>query len=222
MSNLNIAVIGATGLVGAATVKELAERGYKVTAFARNVDKVEPHANVTAVSADVNSADFADKITGFDAIVSAFNAGWENPNLAQDVKTGYDNILTALEKAQSPYVLIIGGAGSLNVAPNLQLVDTPDFPAEVYPAADAVRVLLNDLRPRRDINWAFLSPAAMFAVAPVHFDKTGDYTIGQDDVLLNKDGSPADISVTDLAVAIADDVEKKGHLYQRFTVATIK
>ena len=216
---MKIAVIGATGLVGNATVLELAARGHQVTAFARNVAKVAQHPNVTAVAADVNVPDFASKLAGLDAVVSAFNAGWGNPNLAQDVKTGYDNLLAAFKAAQLPYYLIIGGAGSLNVAPNLQLVDTPDFPADVYPTADALRVLLDDLRPRRDINWAFLSPAAMFAVNPVSFEKTGRYRIGQDDVLLDADGSPADISVPDLACAIADDVERKAHLFQRFTVA---
>lgn len=204
-----IAVIGATGLVGNATVLELAARGHQVTAFARNVDKVAQNDNVTAIATDVNSPNFAEKLKGFDAVVSAFNAGWSNPNLAQDIKIAYGNIL------------VIGGAGSLNVAPNLQLVDTPDFPADVYPAADAVRVLLNELRPRRDINWAFLSPAAMFAVAPVTFERLGKYQIGQDDVILDKNGAPADISVADLACAIADDVEKKAHLFRRFTVAAV-
>ena len=216
---MKIAVIGATGLVGNATVLELAARGHQVTAFARNVAKVAQHPNVTAVAADVNAPDFASKLAGLDAVVSAFNAGWDNPNLAQDVKTGYDNLLAAFKAAQLPYYLIIGGAGSLNVAPNVQLVDTPDFPADVYPAANALRVLLDDLRPRRDINWAFLSPAAMFAVAPVRLEPKGAYRIGQDDVLLNADGSPADITLPDLAAAIADDVEQKAHLFQRFTVA---
>ena len=216
---MKIAVIGATGLVGNATVLELAARGHQVTAFARNVAKVAQHPNVTAVAADVDAPDFASKLAGLDAVVSAFNAGWGNPNLAQDVKTGYDNLLAAFKAAQLPYYLIIGGAGSLNVAPNVQLVDTPDFPADVYPAANALRVLLDDLRPRRDINWAFLSPAAMFAVAPVRLEPKGAYRIGQDDALLNADGSPADITLPDLAAAIADDVEQKAHLFQRFTVA---
>lgn len=215
---MKIAVIGATGLVGNATVLELAARGHQVTAFARNVAKVAQNPNVTAVAADVNAPDFAAKLAGFDAVVSAFNAGWDNPNLAQDVKTGYDNLLAAFKAAQLPYYLIIGGAGSLNVAPNLQLVDTPDFPADVYPTADALRVLLDDLRLRRDINWAFLSPAAMFG-GKVSFEKQGAYRIGKDDVLLNADGSPADITLPDLAAAIADDVEQKAHLFQRFTVA---
>lgn len=215
---MKIAVIGATGLVGNAAVLELAARGHQVTAFARNVAKVAQHPNVTAVAADVNASDFASKLAGFDAVVSAFNAGWDNPNLAQDVKTGYDNLLAAFKTANLPYYLIVGGAGSLNVAPNVQLVDTPDFPADVYPTADALRVLLDDLRPRRDINWAFLSPAAMFG-GKVSFEKQGAYRIGKDDVLLNADGSPADITLPDLAAAIADDVEQKAHLFQRFTVA---
>ena len=215
---MKIAVIGATGLVGNATVLELAARGHQVTAFARNVAKVAQNPNVTAVAADVNAPDFAAKLTGLDAVVSAFNAGWGNPNLAQDVKTGYDNLLAAFKTANLPYYLIVGGAGSLNVAPNVQLVDTPDFPADVYPAANALRVLLDDLRPRRDINWAFLSPAAMFG-GKVSFEKQGAYRIGKDDVLLNADGSPADITLPDLAAAIADDVEQKAHLFQRFTVA---
>lgn len=133
---MKIAVIGATGLVGNATVLELAARNHQVTAFARNVAKVAQSPNVTAVAADVNAPDFADKLAGFDAVVSAFRAG----NLAQEVKTGYDNLLAAFKTAQLPYYLIIGGAGSLNVAPQLQLVDTPDFPKEFYPAADAARV----------------------------------------------------------------------------------
>ncbi len=213
------AVIGATGLVGGAVVKELAERGHNITAFARNIDKVYQADNVQAVAVDVNNPDFSDKLIGFDAVVNAFNAGWQNPNIVNDLQTGHANILSAVKRADVPYVLVVGGAGSLNVAPNLQLVDTPDFPADVYPAANVVRELLGELRTRTDINWAFLSPAVMFAIYPVSFEKTGIYRIGQDDVLTNADGSPADISVADLAVAIADDIEQKAHLHQRFTVA---
>lgn len=214
------AVIGATGLVGSAVVKELASRGHSVTAFARNIDKVAQADNVKAVAIDVNSPDFADKLTGFDAVVNAFNAGWENPNIVNDLKTGHANILTASKTANVPYLLVVGGAGSLNIAPNVQLVDTPEFPADVYPAANVVRELLTELRTRTDVNWAFLSPAMMFAINPVSFEKTGNYRIGGDDVLFNTDGTPADISVADLAVAIADDAEKQGHLFKRFTVAS--
>ena len=216
---MKIAVIGATGLVGNATVQELASRGHEVVGFARNVENVFKAENVQAVQADVNAEDFAEKLAGFDAVVSAFNGGWTNPNLAEDTERGSASILNAAKVANVPYLLVIGGAGSLYVAPDLQLVDTPNFPPEVFPAANVVRNLLTELKGRRDINWAFLSPAAMFAVNPLSFEKTGKYRLGKDDVLLNGDGSPADISVPDLAVAIADDVEQKAHLFSRFTVA---
>lgn len=216
---MKIAVIGATGLVGNATVQELASRGHEVVGFARNVEKVFKAENVQAVQADVNAEDFAEKLAGFDAVVSAFNGGWTNPNLAEDTERGSASILNAAKVANVPYLLVIGGAGSLYVAPDLQLVDTPNFPPEVFPAANVVRNLLTELKGRRDINWAFLSPAAMFAVNPLSFEKTGKYRLGKDDVLLNGDGLPADISVPDLAVAIADDVEQKAHLFSRFTVA---
>ena len=216
---MKIAVIGATGLVGNATVQELASRGHEVVGFARNVEKVFKAENVQAVQADVNAEDFAEKLAGFDVVVSAFNGGWTNPNLAEDTERGSASILNAAKVANVPYLLVIGGAGSLYVAPDLQLVDTPNFPPEVFPAANVVRNLLTELKGRRDINWAFLSPAAMFAVNPLSFEKTGKYRLGKDDVLLNGDGSPADISVPDLAVAIADDVEQKAHLFSRFTVA---
>nr|WP_042949175.1 NAD(P)H-binding protein [Kingella kingae] len=216
---MKIAVIDSTGLVGNATVQELAARGHSVTALARSPEKVFQNPNVAAVKADVNDADFAEKLAGFDAVISAFNGGWENPNIVADINKGYDSILAAAKTAQVPYLLVVGGAGSLNVAPNLALVDTPDFPAEVFPAANAMRELLVALRERRDVNWSFVSPAAMFAVAEVQFEKTGAYRVGADDVLLNADGSPADITLPDLAAALVDDIEKKAHLFQRVTVA---
>lgn len=216
---MKIAVIGATGLVGNAAVQELASRGHDVTAFARSTEKAFQAPNVAAVAADVNAPDFTAQLKGFDAVVSAFNPSWDNPNLAADFTRGADNIVAAAQAAEVPYLLVIGGAGSLNIAPGVQLVDTPDFPADIYPGANAARELLNRLRARRDVNWAFLSPAAMFAVNPVKFEKTGRYRTGADDVLLNADGSPADIALPDLAAAIADDAENRAHLFERFTVA---
>ena len=96
---MKIAVIGATGLVGNAAVQELAARGHEVTAFARNTDKVFQAPNVTARAADVNAADFAEQLKGFDAVVSAFNPGWDNPNLAADFTRGANSINEASKAA---------------------------------------------------------------------------------------------------------------------------
>ena len=216
---MKIAVIGATGYVGNAVVRELAGRGHEVTAFARNTDKVFQAQNVAAVSADVNAADFADKLADFDAVVSAFNPGWTNPNIGADFTRGANSIVEAAKAAQVPYLLIVGGAGSLYVAPDLQVVDTPDFPKEIYNGANAARHLLTALLPHRDVNWSFVSPPARLgADGGFSEGKTGKYRLGKDDLLM--DGEiPAGISVADLAVAIADDAENKAHLFERFTVA---
>ena len=104
---MKIAVIGATGYVGNAVVQELAGRGHEVTAFARNTDKVFQAQNVAAVSADVNAADFADKLAGFDAVVSAFNPGWTNPNIGTDFTRGANSIVEAAKAAQVPYLLVV-------------------------------------------------------------------------------------------------------------------
>lgn len=218
---MKFAVIGATGYVGNAVVQELAARGHDVTAFARNTGKVFAAPNVRAVAADVTAAGFAEQLAGFDAVVSAFNPGWTNPNIGRDFRDGYAAILAAAKSAGVPYLLIVGGAGSLYIAPGVQVIDTPDFPKEIYDGANAARDLLTELRGRNDLNWAFISPPICLGADGGHSeDRTGKYRLGGDDALMDGD-APADISVADLAIAIADDVEQKAHLHQRFTVASV-
>ena len=218
---MKFAVIGATGYVGNAVVQELAARGHDVTAFARNTGKVFAAPDVRAVAADVTAAGFAEQLAGFDAVVSAFNPGWTNPDIGRDFRDGYAAILAAAKSAGVPYLLIVGGAGSLYIAPGVQVIDTPDFPKEIYDGANAARDLLTELRGRNDLNWAFISPPICLGADGGHSeDRTGKYRLGQDDALMDGD-APAGISVADLAIAIADDVEQKAHLRQRFTVAGV-
>ncbi len=218
---MKIAVIGATGYVGRAVVAELAARGHQVVALARQVEQVAAAENVSAVAADIHSADFVQQLQGVDGVVSAFNAGWSNPNIGADYTRGAAAIVAAAKAAQVPYLLVVGGAGSLYVAPDLQVIDTPDFPREIYDGANAARHLLADLKQRDDVNWAFVSPPARLgADGGFSEERTGTYRLGKDDLLM--DGElPAGISVADLAIAIADDVEQRAHLHQRFTVAAV-
>lgn len=214
-----IAVIGATGYVGSAVVKELAERGHQVIAFARHTEKVMNAENIQAVAMNVEDVQFAEQLKGLDAAVSAFNPGWANPNIGVDFTRGANAIVEAAKSAQVPYLLVVGGAGSLYITPDLQVIDTPDFLKEIYDGANAARHLLNDLRERRDVNWAFISPPARLGISGDYSEtRTGAYRLGKEELLMNGD-VPAGISVADLAIAIADDVENKAHLFQRFTVA---
>jgi len=214
---MKVAVIGSTGMVGSAVVKELANRRHMVKALARKPEKVMIHEMVTAEKADVLDPDFSKHLEGMDAVVSAFSTGnWTD---GDRFTQGASAIVDAAAKAEVSYILIVGGAGSLYVAPGVQLVDVPQFPASVFPVANAARNLLNDLRARNDMNWSFICPPAAFAGGEVSQVRTGKYRLGEDNVMTDKDGKPADISVADMAVAIVDDIERKGHLKTRFTVA---
>ena len=116
---------------------------------------------------------------------------------------------------------MVGGAGSLYVAPGVQLVDTPDFtdhvPANVVPGARAARDALTRLQADTALDWTFLSPAAMLAPG----ERSGRYRVGADDLLMDGD-RPAGISVADLAVAIVDEIEQPRHVRARFTVAAVQ
>jgi putative NADH-flavin reductase len=112
-------------------------------------------------------------------------------------------------------LLAVGGAGSLEVAPGLQLVDTPEFPAEWKAGALAARDLLTNLRTETALEWTFVSPP--IALAPG--ERTGQYRVGGDQLLPGTGDAPAGISVADLAVAIVDELHTPRHTRQRFTVA---
>src|SRR6201996_1624637 len=138
---MKIAIIGATGFVGTAVLNEALQRGHQVTAIARNVDKVATgNKNLTAIAADADdSANLAKILVGSDAVVSAYNAGWTNPNLYSDFIKGSEAIQKAVKLSGVKRLLIVGGAGSLYIAPGKQLVDSPEFPEQWKSGATGAR-----------------------------------------------------------------------------------
>jgi putative NADH-flavin reductase len=213
---MKIAVIGATGFVGTAITSELAERGHVITAIARN-----PNINsetVTGVKADVSNIDeLAAILTGHDTVISAYNPGWANPNIYADFISGSKAIQEAVKKSGVKRFITIGGGGSLFVAPGLQAVDTADFPKEYFPGASAARDYLNIIREEKELDWAFFSPAFEMHQG-ITTGRTGNYRLGTENPVF--DGNQRSIlSVEDLAVAIADEVENPKHHQQRFTAA---
>lgn len=212
---MKIALIGATGYVGAALLEEALNRGHQVTALVRHPEKLPQHANLSAQRADVHDvATLTEQLRGHDAVLSAFNPGWDRADIREQFIAGSQAIVAATKAAGIRRLLVVGGAGSLYVAPGQQLLDTPDFPAEYKEGAEGARQALNLLRDEQELEWTFLSPAALLQPGP----RTGQFRLGGDDLLLS-DGQPGRISVADLAVALLDETEQPQHLRQRFTLA---
>ncbi|MBO4272932.1 NAD(P)-dependent oxidoreductase [Microbispora triticiradicis] len=108
----------------------------------------------------------------------------------------------------------VGGAGSLEVAPGVRLVDTPDFPEVYKKEALAGAATLALYREAGDLDWTYVSPAAEIAPG----ERTGSYRLGGERLLTDAEGRSF-VSAEDYAVAVADLLEKGGHARERITVA---
>ena len=217
---MKIALIGATGFVGTAVLAELVARDHHVTALVRTPSKVDARPNVTAQALDAtDSAAVAAAVRGHDAVISAFNPGWDAPDLYAQFMKGSAAIEAGVGQSGVKRLLVVGGAGSLFVAPGVQMVDTPEFathvPPNIIPGAKAARDALTALRGNTALEWTFLSPPALLAPG----ERTGHYRVGGEQLLM-AGAAPAGISVADLAVAIVDEIETPKHVKARFTAAT--
>jgi putative NADH-flavin reductase len=199
----HIALIGASGQAGSRILKELSDRGHTVTAIARNPDKIAKLPKVTAKAGDVFDKDgLAALLKGHDAVISAVHFTASDPT----------TLIEAVRAAGVKRYLVVGGAGSLEVAPGKRLVDTPEFPAAYKAEATKGGDFLALLKSEKDLDWTFLSPSAMFVAG----SRTGKFRLGKDALLSSNNGSS--ISFEDYAVAMVDEIETPAHSRQRFTV----
>ncbi|RDZ27764.1 NAD(P)-dependent oxidoreductase [Lysobacter silvisoli] len=211
---MHIALIGASGYIGSALREEALSRGHRVTALVGNPDKLAPAAGLTVAAADALDAQrLSAQLAGHDAVISAFSGH------AQDDVRGYYNrgiaaIVEATKLAGVPRLLMVGGAGSLEVAPGVQLVDTPEFPEQYKATALGARDTLERLRGETALDWTLLSPAALISPG----ERSGRFRLGGDQLLVDEQGRSA-ISVQDYAVAMIDELEHPAHTRRRFTVA---
>ncbi|WP_076999071.1 NAD(P)-dependent oxidoreductase [Variovorax sp. KK3] len=201
----HIAILGITGRAGSRIATELLQRGHTVTGIARNTDKAEPRPGLSLKQADATQlATLVPLLRGHDAVISAthFNGGI-------DAATA----VTATKEAGVPRLLVVGGAGSLEVAPGRALVDTPEFPDAYKAEALAGRAFLQTLRAEKALDWTFLSPSALFEPG----SRTGAYRLGGDQLLADAQGKSW-ISMEDYAIALVDEIERPEHPRQRYTV----
>lgn len=200
---MKVALIGATGSIGSRVLEELASRGHDVTAIVRKPEAVPLRAGVTARKGDADDeAALAALLAGHDAVISAVPFLKSNPR----------KLIEAVRASGVGRYLVVGGAGSLEVAPGVRLVDTPDFPPAYKAEATAGAAFLGILRQERELDWTFLSPSALIHPG----ERTGTFRLGTDQLLTNAQGSS--ISFEDYAVALVDELERPAHSRRRFTV----
>ncbi len=211
---MNIALIGASGFIGSAIRKEALSRNHKVTALVSDPSKLQPEANLDIQPTDVLDTErLAQQLRGHDVVISAFS-GHADADIYGYYLKGIRSLVDAVRAAGVSRLLLVGGAGSLDVKPGVQLLDTPEFPAQWKATAEGAREALKLVRELPDLDWTVLSP-------PPHVHpgtRTGGYRTGLDTVIQG-DSGPADISLEDYAVAMLDEAENAQHGRQRFTAA---
>jgi putative NADH-flavin reductase len=212
---MRIAIIGASGNIGSFIRGEALARGHQVTAIVRHPEKITvQNPRLTVVKADILKDKVEKLVKGHDAVISAYNPGWNNPDIYNEQIKGAKAIIEGVKKSGIKRLLVVGGAGTLEVAPGVQLLDTVTFPENIKGGVLATRETLYMLRKEKELEWTFLSPPS--SIAPG--ERTGHYRVGKDQLLKNEKGE-SKISTQDFAIAMLDELEHPQHIRQRFTVA---
>jgi uncharacterized protein len=210
---MKIGLFGATGTIGQRILAEALKRGHQVTALVRDPSRVTTQdKNLSVKKADVlDSKSVAEAAASNDVIVSAYGPPKDaDPGQLSAVAR---SLLDGIRQYPNVRVIHVGGAGSLEVAPGLQLVDTPEFPAAWKPIVFAHRDALDIFR-KSPGNWTYFSPAAMIQPG----ERTGKFRLGGDQLVADADGQ-SKISAEDYAIALLDEVEKPQFIRKRFTAA---
>ncbi len=211
-----LVLIGASGFVGSAILSEALNRGHHVTAVVRHPEKITMiHKSLVIKQGDVSNLKTVTEVCkGSDTVISAFNPGWQNPDIAEETTRVYKVILEGVRKSGVKRFMVVGGAGSLFIAPGKRLMDAGVMPEQYLPAVRALAgVYLNDLMAENKIDWVFFSPAGDLHPG----SRTGKFRLGKDDLIVDEAGE-SKISVQDYAVAMIDELEKPAHHRQRFTI----
>jgi putative NADH-flavin reductase len=211
---MKIAVFGANGRIGSRIINEALSRGLDVTVAVRHPENYTlEHAHLKVAKADLfNSQDVETAAFDQDAVVCAYNfkPGVTPPSTITEVAVP---LLNGLKQAGAKRLLVVGGAGSLEVSPGVQLVDTPDFPEAYKPAALAHREALKIYQKEKDLEWTYLSPAAEIAPG----ERTGNFRTGTNQLITDEHGRSF-ITMEDYAVAVIDELMNPQHIRERFTV----
>lgn len=216
---MRVVLYGATGMIGSRILKELLSRGHTVTAVVRDPSKLAAQNHLTIEKGDMLDAGHIAKVAkgaGADVVISAYGppSGPQGPDPAKvgQLAEATRALIAGVRRAGAPRIIMVGGAGSLEISPGLQIVDSPTFPDAYKPIALAHRDAFYILR-ETDLNWTCFSPAMMIQPG----ERTGKFRLGKDALISDEKGNSS-ISAEDYAVALVDEVEQGRHTKQRFTI----
>ena len=208
---MNVVLYSPTGMIGSRVLTELLSRGHSVTAIARDPSKVPAKPGVNAVKGDIfDTADVAAKTIGADAVISAYGPGTGDVN---DLIKATRSLIAGLDKSDVKRLIFVGGAGSLLVAPGVDIIDAGHLPEEYKAIAIAHRDAKKLLR-ESDLDWTYFSPAVFIQPG----ERTGKFRLGTDSLISDEKGNSA-ISAEDYAIALVDELESPKHVRQQFTAA---
>ncbi|GAB6992040.1 NAD(P)-dependent oxidoreductase [Paenibacillus pini] len=209
---MNIVIFGATGTVGFSLVQEALKRNHHVTAVVRDPERMKgTHENLELKQGDILSSDFvAEVVKGKEAVITAYGPVFGKEEELVEVAR---SLVEGLRRAEVSRLLIVGGAGSLEVEPGVRLLDTAEFPAELRPLAVAHAEAYEVFR-QSDLEWTYCSPAAEMEPGR----RTGQFRIGMDKLITDEAGNSR-ITVEDYAVALIDEMDDPYFVGTRFTVA---
>jgi putative NADH-flavin reductase len=212
---MNIVLFGATGMIGSRIAAEAAARGHHVTAVSRSGERPQVDGDVSAAAADARDPEqVAALVKDADVVGAALVPPRDGSDPRAPFVALYDDFLSGVNAGGGLRTVIVGGAGSLRVTPDLRLCDAPDFPPAYQPEALAHADLLDTLRVNSATLpiWTYISPAPEIGPG----DRTGAVRIGVGDDLLPGASS---ISAEDYAVAFVDELESGAHPRQRLSIA---
>jgi putative NADH-flavin reductase len=209
----SIVLFGSTGMIGQRILAEALSRGHNITAMLRETSRTGEHrANLSYRTGDIfDPGDIAAAAVDHDVVVSAYGPGAGDASLI--VKAAH-SLIEGLTRVEPIRLIAVSGAGSLEVKPGVQLVDTPDFPAAWKPVALAHREAIEVFRKAgfAEFDWTAASPSAVIEPGA----RTGHYRTATDQLIVDAQGKSR-ISAEDFAVAIVDEIENPKFIEKRFT-----
>jgi len=207
---MKVVLFGATGKSGSRLMQELVTRGHQVTAVARDTSKLPADSGLTVKQDDLSDARHtAEVVRGADAVISAYAP----PANDTDALIGVTRRqVQAVRAAGVDRLLVVGGAGGLEVAPGVSLIDSGHLPAAWLPIANS-HVKAFEVLQTSDVDWTYVAPAAFFEPGT----RTGKFRIGSDELITAANGESR-ISMEDYAIAMVDELEKGAHRRKRVSV----